>query len=115
MWTASRSAADDYLIETGEEIYASNSEEGEEAYKRYIDSGNTEDVEYHEAWYRWQYDRPLDGEDLKKLLVLNYPPFLRYYHIFFLCKNMHWEGYRPKYNCCRHSSSRQSVPRQVPA
>ncbi len=68
VWGDAASAADDYLIETGEEVYASNSEEGEEAYKRYIDSGNTEDVEYHEAWYRWQYDRPLDGEDLKKFL-----------------------------------------------
>ncbi|MDE6999543.1 MAG: SpoIID/LytB domain-containing protein [Lachnospiraceae bacterium] len=68
VWSDAASAADDYLIETGEEIYASNSEEGEQAYRQYIDNGNEADVEYHEAWYRWQYDKPLEGDDVKDLL-----------------------------------------------
>lgn len=68
VWSDVVSAADDYLIETGEEIYASNSEEGEQAYKQYIDSGNEEDIEYHEAWYRWRYDKPLEGNELKQFL-----------------------------------------------
>lgn len=68
VWGDAVSAADDYLVETGEEIYASNSEEGEQAYKQYIDSGNEEDIEYHEAWYRWRYDKPLGGNELKKFL-----------------------------------------------
>ncbi len=68
MWSDAASAADDYLIETGEEIYASNSEEGEQAYRQYIDNGNEADVEYHEAWYRWQYDKPLEGEAVTDLL-----------------------------------------------
>lgn len=68
VWSDTASPADDYLIETGEEIYASNSEEGEQAYRQYIDSGNEEDVEYHEAWYRWKYDKSLEGDDVRKFL-----------------------------------------------
>lgn len=68
VWNDTASAADDYLIETGEEIYASNSEEGEWAYQQYIDNGNEEDVEYHEAWYRWNYVRILDGNAVKIFL-----------------------------------------------
>ncbi|MDE6618976.1 MAG: SpoIID/LytB domain-containing protein, partial [Lachnospiraceae bacterium] len=48
VWKDTISEADNYLIETGEELYASNSEEGEQAYRQYIDNGNEEDVEYHE-------------------------------------------------------------------
>jgi len=68
VWNDTVSAADNYLIETGEEIYASNSEEGEQAYKQYIDNGSEEDVEYHEAWYRWNYNKPLEGDEGKKFL-----------------------------------------------
>lgn len=62
VWNGTASAADDYLIETGEELYASGDEEGELAYQQYIDHGNEEDIEYHEAWYRWSYARPLEGK-----------------------------------------------------
>lgn len=68
VWSDAASAADDYLIETGEEIYASDSAEGEEAYRRYIDNGNEADVEYHDAWYRWDYDKMLEGDQVKKFL-----------------------------------------------
>lgn len=68
VWKDTVSAADDYLIETGEDIFASNSEEGEQAYKQYIDSGNSEDVEYQEAWYRWHYAKPLSGDAVKAFL-----------------------------------------------
>ncbi len=68
VWGDMTSAADDYLIETGEEIYASNSEEGEQAYQQYIDNGNETDVEYHEAWYRWTYGKSLEGDAVKTFL-----------------------------------------------
>ena len=68
VWKDIVSEADNYLIETGEELYASNSEEGEQAYRQYIDNGNEEDVEYHEAWYRWNYARSLDGDAVKTFL-----------------------------------------------
>lgn len=68
VWSDTASAADDYLIETGEEIYASNSEEGEQAYRQYIDQGNREDVECEEAWYRWNYVRSLEGNAIKVFL-----------------------------------------------
>lgn len=68
VWKDTVSAADDYLIETGEEIYASNSAEGEQAYQQYIDHGNSEDVEYQEAWYRWNYARSLEGDAVKTFL-----------------------------------------------
>lgn len=66
---------DRYLIETGEDIFASDSEEGEQAYRQYIDYGSEEDVEYGEAWYRWNYDKLLDKtavcEMLKKLYQMS--------------------------------------------
>lgn len=75
VWKDTISVADDYLIETGKDIFASNSEEGELAYKQYIDTGNSEDVEYNEAWYRWNYVRSLEGNDvtifLQKLYELS--------------------------------------------
>ncbi len=83
VWSDAASAADDYLIETGEELYASNSEEGEQAYQQYIDNGNEEDVEYHEAWYRWSYVKSLEGSAAKKFLQklyelsMSYPDLVR--------------------------------------
>jgi len=68
VWKNVVSAADDYLIETGEAVFASNSVEGEQAYQQYIDSGNSEDVEYQEAWYRWNYTKLLKGDALKIFL-----------------------------------------------
>lgn len=68
VWRDTESAADAYLTETGEDIFASNSAEGEQAYRQYIDSGNVEDVEYDEAWYRWKYDRSLEGAAAKTFL-----------------------------------------------
>jgi len=75
VWSDMPTAADAYLVETGEEIYASNSEEGEQAYRQYIDNGKEGDVEYREAWYRWKYDRSFDEDSarifLKKLYALS--------------------------------------------
>ncbi len=68
VWNDSVSAADAYLIETGEEIYATNSEEGEQHYQMFIDNGNKTDIEYCEAWYRWEYHRTLDKNAVKELL-----------------------------------------------
>lgn len=68
VWNDTASAADAYLIETGEEIYASNNEEGERAYQQYIDHGNEQDVEFHEAWYRWNYDKSFEGSAIKVFL-----------------------------------------------
>jgi stage II sporulation protein D len=56
-----------YLIETGEELFATNSPQGEAAYRAYIDEGNVDDVEYEEAWYRWSFDRVIGGNDLSEL------------------------------------------------
>ena len=68
VWNDTESPADDYLIETGEEIYATNSEEGEQAYRQYIDNGNEQDVEFHEAWYRWNYVKPFEEDDIRRFL-----------------------------------------------
>ncbi len=67
VWENTASGDDTYLPETGKEIYASNSEEGERAYQQYIDSGNAEDVEYGEAWYRWNYEKVLDASAVKRM------------------------------------------------
>lgn len=68
VWNDAASAADAYLIESGNELFAANSEEGEQAYRQYIDNGNEADVEYHEAWYRWIYRRTLDDNAVRKML-----------------------------------------------
>ena len=68
VWNDTVSAADAYLIESGEELYAADNEEGERAYAQFIDHGNEADVEYHEAWYRWTYNRMLDNNAVKKVL-----------------------------------------------
>lgn len=72
VWNGITAGDDSYLIETGEEIYASNSAEGESAYRQYIDNGNTGDVEYNEAWYRWHYQKTLDTEAVKNMLAKLY-------------------------------------------
>lgn len=56
-----------YLVETGEEIFAAPGEEGEQAYRQFIDNGNPDDVEYNEAWYRWKYKRSLDDTSVRKM------------------------------------------------
>lgn len=68
VWNDSPSAADAYLIETGEEIYATGSTEGEQSYQMFIENGNETDIEYNDAWYRWDYDRTLDKNGVKELL-----------------------------------------------
>lgn len=68
VWEITDPAAQGYLIETGEEIFASCSDEGEAAYKAYIDNGNTEDVEYGEAWYRWVYEKEFDEGAVKEVM-----------------------------------------------
>ncbi|MDE7321669.1 MAG: SpoIID/LytB domain-containing protein [Lachnospiraceae bacterium] len=67
VWRNTVSEEDSYLVETGMELYAANSEEGELAYQQYIDNGNTEDVEYGEAWYRWNYDKVFDASAVKMM------------------------------------------------
>ncbi len=57
-----------YLKETGEELYGSNTEKGEKAYMEYIDSGDVSDVDYSEAWYRWNYEKDLEEDTVKILL-----------------------------------------------
>ena len=44
-------------------------QEKENAYRSYISLGNANDVEYQEAWYRWQYTRSFDDvqEFLEKI------------------------------------------------
>lgn len=68
VWKDRVSDADGYLIETGDALFASNNDEGEAAYKEYIDNGNMQDAEYYEAWYRWDYDKEFDKETVKSLL-----------------------------------------------
>lgn len=68
VWKNQPTADDAYLKETGNEIYASNDDEGEAAYKEYIDNGNPDDVEYGEAWYRWKYEKTLDVNGVKRML-----------------------------------------------
>ena len=68
VWRESENASYAYLRETGEAIFAENSAEGEAAYKRFIDSGNPADVEFGEAWYRWTYDKSLEGKKCGQFL-----------------------------------------------
>ncbi|GFI22747.1 amidase enhancer [Lachnospiraceae bacterium] len=68
VWNDNISDADTYLIETGEEIYTTVSEEGEQRYRLFIDNGKETDIEYNEAWYRWNYERILDQNTVKTLL-----------------------------------------------
>ncbi|MBO5145310.1 MAG: SpoIID/LytB domain-containing protein [Lachnospiraceae bacterium] len=68
VWKDYAAPEDEYLIETGNEQYALNNEEGEAAYREYIDNGNAGDVEYYESWYRWDYSRELNDEAVRKLL-----------------------------------------------
>jgi stage II sporulation protein D len=65
-------ASDNYLIETGNELFATNTTAGEKAYKAYIDEGDSDDVEYNEAWYRWTYDKTINETDLYNLFKLIY-------------------------------------------
>lgn len=68
VWSEQEGAADNYLYETGEELFAKNNAEGEAAYQSFIDNGNPSDVEFGEAWYRWSYDKSLEGEACQKFL-----------------------------------------------
>lgn len=62
VWSEQGSDSDNYLQETGEELFAKNNEEGETAYQCFIDEGNPNDVEFGEAWYRWHYSKSLSGD-----------------------------------------------------
>ncbi|MCD8039019.1 MAG: SpoIID/LytB domain-containing protein [Lachnospiraceae bacterium] len=68
VWSDEESDMDAWLYETGDERFAQNDEEGEAAYQSFIDAGNPSDVEYKEAWYRWNYEKSLDGEGCRRLL-----------------------------------------------
>jgi stage II sporulation protein D len=65
-------SSDNYLIETGNELFATNTTAGENAYKTYIDEGDSDDVEYNEAWYRWTYDKTINETELYNLFKLIY-------------------------------------------
>lgn len=68
VWSEQKTYSDHYLYETGEEIFAKNNLEGEEAYKRFIDNGSPDDAEFGEAWYRWRYEKSLEGEAGQRFL-----------------------------------------------
>lgn len=68
VWNAQKTEADSYLPETGNVVFAKNDAEGEAAYQAFIDNGNSTDVEFNEAWYRWQYEKDLEGEACGRFL-----------------------------------------------
>lgn len=68
VWSEQETISDQYLYETGDALFAKNNEAGEAAYKNFIDNGNTSDAEYKEAWYRWYYNKRLEGEACQKFL-----------------------------------------------
>lgn len=78
VWKDFAVESDQYLIETGEDIFAENSEDAEAAYKTYIDNGNPADVEYKEPWYRWDYEKTLDSGGTRKFLEKLYNLSLSY-------------------------------------
>jgi stage II sporulation protein D len=67
-----QATSDSYLIETGNELFATNNTAGEKAYKVYIDEGNPDDVEYNEPWYRWTYDKTINDTELYNIFKLIY-------------------------------------------
>ena len=67
---------DDYMLETGEDIFTENSSESEQRYKEYIDSGNPNDIEYNEPWYRWEYIKSFNADIAKKLFTRLYAMYL---------------------------------------
>lgn len=72
VWGSHDEMSDYYLCETGDELFAQNNEEGECAYRSFIDEGNPKDVEYGEVWYRWVYDKSLDDDNKRKFLTRLY-------------------------------------------
>ncbi len=78
VWGDDGGGMDAWLVETGEDVFAQNDEEGEAAYKAFIDSGNLNDAEYGEAWYRWDYEKSLDGEYCGEFLSQLYALSLQY-------------------------------------
>lgn len=68
VWNTQESEADLYLPETGDTVFAKNNAEGEAAYQAFIDNGNPSDVEFNEAWYRWVYEKGLEGEACRAFL-----------------------------------------------
>ncbi len=67
---------DDYMLETGEDIFTENSNESEQRYKEYIDSGNPNDIEYNEPWYRWEYIKSFNADIAKQLFTRLYAMYL---------------------------------------
>jgi stage II sporulation protein D len=67
-----QAVSDSYLIEMGNELFATNTMVGEKAYKTYIDEGDSADVEYDEAWYRWTYDKTINETDLHNIFEFIY-------------------------------------------
>ena len=68
VWSEQETPSDQYLYETGDVLFAKNNEAGEAAYKNFIDNGNVSDAEFGEAWYRWHYNKSLEGEACQKFL-----------------------------------------------
>lgn len=58
-----REAVSDYLTETGDDEYAEMTPESEAKFRKYIQEGNVQDIEFNEPWYRWSYEKELtDGQ-----------------------------------------------------
>lgn len=53
---------DTYLKISGRDAYTKLTAESEREYKKYIDNGNMDDIEYNEPWYRWKYDYDLKND-----------------------------------------------------
>ena len=67
---------DDFLVETGEEIFTKNDDDSEQKYKAYIDSGCSSDIEYGEPWYRWEYIKVIDDSARQELFKRLYDMYL---------------------------------------
>lgn len=45
-------------------------EQNEIQYRKYIDNGNPEDIEYNEPWYRWTYNKKIVAGDLLRKVII---------------------------------------------
>lgn len=51
------------------DVFSNKEEENEIQYRKYIDNGNPEDIEYNEPWYRWLYNKKIDSDSLLKKVI----------------------------------------------
>ena len=64
------------LPESGKEADSYIIEQNEILYRKYIDTGNPEDIEYNEPWYRWTYNKEINSSDLLRKVItiaMDYP------------------------------------------